>query len=159
MTKRLIAVIICVVLCTVCLCGCGSVQGKEINSDLSAVYDDILNNTETPEMVILSEKRMMNNFGIDAAACRQAIVSVCGDSLRTDEIWLVEANSEETANEYLRTAKNRIEQKCAENENYLPEQYAVAKEGKAVQYGAYVAMFVSPESGTMLDIFNAACGK
>lgn len=153
-----VAVVLTIILCATVLFGCGSAK-SEVNVDVSSIYNEILARTETPEMIVLTEKRMMNSYGIDSSSCKQAIVAVCSDSLRTDEIWLIEADTIETAGKYLATAKACIEQKCAANENYLPEQYAVAQKGKTANYGRFVALFVSPEAERMLEIFNSACGK
>ena len=47
------------------------------------------------QMIELDETMLMNFCGIDAADCAQYAASICYDGLRTDEVWVIEAVSEE----------------------------------------------------------------
>ena len=73
-----------------------------------------------------------------------------------DEIWLIEAADEKAAEALLATARSRIEQICTETENYLPDQYAVAKAAQALRIGNSVGLFVSPDAKAMADLFTKA---
>lgn len=137
------------------LSGCGGAE-KAAAADLQAVYNEIGALPELPEMIVLEEKRIDSYYGIDAAACPQIHMAVSGDGLRVDEIWLIEAGSDEDADAIETNAQSRIERLCAETENYLPDQYAVAKEGKVLRQGRCVALFISPEAEAMAEIFEKA---
>ena len=127
-------------------------------ADLQQVYEQICALPEMPEMLLMAEKRISGVYGIDTENCRQAIVAVCGDGLRVDEIWLIEADSEESAEKLMALAEGRIEQICSETENYLPDQYAVAKQAKALRLGCYTALFLSPDAESMEQIFRDSVG-
>ncbi len=127
-------------------------------ADLQQVYEQICALPEMPEMLPMAEKRISSVYGIDTAQCPQAIIAVCGDGLRVDEIWLIEADSEESAEKLLALAEGRIEQVCSETENYLPDQYAVAKQAKALRLGCYTALFLSPDAERMEQIFRDSVG-
>ena len=43
-----------------------------------------------------------------------------------------------------------------EMENYLPDQYAVVQQAKLIREGRLIALFVSPEAGTMEELFLKA---
>ena len=136
------------------LAGCG--QKNAAHADLQAVYDKIGSSIELPEMLALSEKNLENYYGIDPSACKQLIAAISDDGLRVDEIWLIETGSEKEAEALLALARSRIEQICAETENYLPDQYAVAKNAQALRVGASVGLFISPDAREMADIFTKA---
>ena len=136
------------------LAGCG--EKSAAHADLQAVYDKIGSSLELPEMLPLSEKNLENYYGIDVSACKQLIAAISDDGLRVDEIWLIETGSEKEAEALLALARSRIEQICAETENYLPDQYAVAKNAQAIRIGASVALFISPDAKEMADIFTKA---
>lgn len=124
------------------------------HADLQEVYGKILELPEMPEMISLSEKRIESYYGIDTASCPQAIVAICGDGLRVDEIWLIEAPSEKEAEHILDLASKRVGQVCDETENYLPEQYAVAQQARTLRTGCYVALFLSPDAEAMDEILQ-----
>ena len=135
------------------LSACG---GSPAAADLSAVYDSISDSLALPEMLVLPEKRVQTYYGFDPAACKQLLVAVSGEGLRVDEIWLIEAADAKTAEAILASARSRIEQVCAETENYLPDQYAVAKGAEALRVGNSVGLFLSPDAKAMAELFTKA---
>lgn len=149
-TKALLLIALCVM--PLFTAGCG--QEKALHADLQAVYDEIAKLPEQPEMLPLSAKKLSSYYGIDADSCPQAIAAVCGDGLRVDEIWLFEASSEEQAEQILSVAQSHVEQVCSETENYLPDQYAVAKQARALRIGSSTALFISPDAEAMEEIFR-----
>ena len=134
--------------------GCGNKSAG--TADLQQVYDGLGSHVELPEMLVLNEQRIRNYYGIDPESCRQCILAVSDDGLRVDEIWLIEAGDEKSAEELLAAARSRIEQVCRETQDYLPEQHAVAKDAQALRVGSSVALFISPDAKEMADIFTKA---
>ena len=125
-------------------------------ADLSAVYDSISDSLVLPEMLVLPEKRVQSYYGFDPAVCKQLLVAVSDEGLRVDEIWLIEAADAKTAEAILAAARSRIEQICSETENYLPDQYAVAKGAEALRIGNSVGLFLSPDAKAMAELFTKA---
>ena len=153
-TKRILPLLLALAL--VLLTACGASAPKEINADLNQVYAQLGEKLELPEMLLLSEKKILDYTGLDPAACSQALVAICGEGLRVDEIWLVEAADEDGAKAVQDLARARVEQICAETQDYLPDQYAVAKEARIVTVGRFVALFVSPDAAEMENLFRQA---
>ena len=136
------------------LSGCGSKSAG--SADLQQVYDGFVSRELLPEMLLLNEQRVRSYYGIDPGACKQCILAVSDDGLRVDEIWLIEAADEKAAEELLAMARSRIEQVCAEQKEYLPDQYAVAKTAEALRVGSNVALFISPAAKEMAQLFTKA---
>ena len=80
----------------------------------------------------------------------------CEDGLRIDEIWLVETKDENEAKRIEEMAKKRVEQLMQETENYLPDQYAVAKQAEIMRKGKLIALFLSPDAAKMASLFKNA---
>ena len=135
------------------LAACG---GADKTADLEKVYGQLEEQLTLPEMIRLAPAKLQRSYGIDGEACPQAVVAICGEGLRVDEIWLIEAADEDAAQAILALAENRVAQVCAETENYLPDQYAVAKDARTVRIGRYVALFISPDAEQMESIFRKA---
>ena len=150
-SKRILLLLIAAALLVIT--GCGS---KVPQADMQKVWDSIRGEVQPAPMRALSEKRMMDRYGLDAAVLPQAIVMVSEDSLRVDEVWLIEAASETEARELAEAAENYIRQVCAETKDYSPEQYAVAEKGQVVTSGPYVGLFISPEADAMAEILEKA---
>ncbi len=134
--------------------GCGGKNAEPV--DLQGVWDAIQESAELPAMRPMSEKRMMDRHGLDASALPQALVMMCEDALRVDEVWLVETADDAAAKELAASAEGYIRQICAEQKDYSPEQYAVAEKGRVVVKGPYVGLFISPDSDRMAEIMEDA---
>ena len=89
--------LICVLLGLVLLLGITGCQGETVNMDMPTVYADICKTVQVPQMLELNESLMLDYCGIKAADVKQAVVVICADSLRTDEIWLLEATDADAA--------------------------------------------------------------
>lgn len=133
---------------------CGSAAGGD--ADLSALYAQMEEKFTLPAMSALSERQLERYYGIDTAACPQLVVMQCDDGLRVDEIWLIQAADEGAAEQLLALAQSRLDQLAAETENYLPEQYAVVRDSRALRVGSYVALLISPDAAEMEELFRGA---
>lgn len=142
------------------LAACGGKPGGEtpVQMDLNAVYASISQTVQIPEMLELNQDLMLDYCGIHPETVKRAKVLICEDSLRTDEIWLVEAVDEAAAKTVAELATKRLEKKGEESITYSPEQYAVVEKAELVQHGRYVGLFVSPDSAEMAKLFRSAAG-
>ena len=85
--KRIVALLLAVLMLSLTACGGSKEEVKNI--DLQGVYEEMA--ALMPEMLPMDETMMLNFCGIEADMCKQAVVSVCFDGLRADEVWLIEA--------------------------------------------------------------------
>jgi len=153
MMKRLLLIFVCMVL----LMGFAACQ-KEKNLNMEDVYSKMCKAATLPPMLELDQDLMLDYCGIKVDDTKQAKVLICEDSLRTDEIWLVEANDENTAKQIKELADKRLKAKAAESETYSPEQYAVVQKAELIQTGNYVALIVSPDSAVLAQTFRQEAG-
>ncbi len=150
---RKLNVILLLILCLGLLtAACG--QAAPARADLQQLYDRFASDPEMPEMLTLSAKQAERSSGLELGDCPQAIVAICDDGLRVDEIWLIEAENAEKAGAILEIAKSHVEQICSETENYLPDQYALARDARIVQVGRTVALLLSPQAADMEQAFR-----
>ena len=146
------------------LIACGNDKNEDttptIKQDLQMadVYDKLSAAAQIPEMLQLQESMMLDYCGIDAAKTKQAVVMICADSLRTDEIWLLEAVDEAAAKELADAANERLRKKGEESITYSPEQYAVVQKAQLIQAGNYVVLIVSPDVDTLAATFRQEAG-
>lgn len=124
--------------------------------DLQALYETML--TEMPAMMPMSEDMMLNYCGIFPEDCAQAVAAICQDGMRADEIWLIEAASEESLVKLKATAESRLKAKGEETVSYSPEQYKVVEKGQILTDGLYLVLIVTPEVDAVVEIFREAIG-
>lgn len=151
--------LVCVLLGLVLLLGIAGCQSEAVNMDMPAVYADICGAVQVPQMLELNESLMLDYCGIKAEDVKQAVVVICADSLRTDEVWLLEAVDADAASRLMTLAENRLTKKGEESITYSPEQYKVVEKAQLIQKGNCIALLVSPDSEAMAQVFNQAAGK
>ena len=100
----------------------------------------------------------MNFCGIDPADCKQSIVAICGNSLRADEIWLIEAKDAEALARIQSAAQTRLTAKDQESITYSPEQNAVVKKAETIVCNNYFVLVVSPDVTVLADMVRTAAG-
>ena len=134
-------------------------QPKEIKQlDMKVAYQTLEGAVQLPAMLTLDESLMLDYCGISSEKVKQAVVAICEDSLRTDEIWLLEAVSEDAAKDLMDAANNRLKKKGEESITYSPEQYAVVQKAQLLQFEKYVVLFVSPDAEALANAFRQELG-
>lgn len=126
--------------------------------NLAETYTAITANANMPDMYNVTAEQMLDLYGIRAEYCSQAVVYLCVNSLRTDEIWLLEAKDAAAMETLKGLVNSRIEQKDAESITYSPEQNAVVKAAQIIEAGNYLVMIVSPDAAAIADAFRTAAG-
>ena len=151
--KKYIAMLLAIVM--LCMTGCGGKDaGSDVSMDVQSVYDSMV--SVLPEMLPMDETMMLNFCGIEADMCAQAVVSVCFDGLRADEVWLIEAKDAASLKTLQELAQSRLDRKGEESITYSPEQYEVVQKAQVITAGNYLAVLVSPDVQKLADIFNQA---
>ena len=152
--KKMIALLLALVMIMgLVACG-GKDTGSNIEVDVQSVYDSMVG--VMPEMLVMDEMMMLNFCGIEADMCQQAVVSVCFDGLRADEIWLIEAKNADGLKQLESLAQSRLERKGEESITYSPEQYEVVQDAEVITAGNYLVVIVSPDVADLVEIWNQA---
>lgn len=151
-----IAATILALLCLLSLAACGKDTAEDAPAvtDMNQMYEKIAQTVTMPEMLKLDESMMLDYCGIRQEDVKQAVVTICADSLRTDEVWLLEATDADAVKRLMELADKRLTKKGEESITYSPEQYAVVEKAQLVQKGNYIALLVSPDSAAMADVFG-----
>ena len=106
------------------------------------------------EMMTLTEADMSDIYGIEAADMKQFAAAVNGSGIKADEIVLVEAVDSDAAGRVKQALDNRLQSKLNELENYLPEEYAVAKACSVNATGNFVSMIVAPNAADLVKLYQ-----
>lgn len=163
MKKRMILLVMILLLI---LTGCGAetaptetTAAEPVTLNMQELYNSLSTLDTIPEMLPLEPDMQLNFCGIDATDCLQSVVAICADSLRADEIWLIEAADEAALERIQNLAQVRLNAKAEEAENYSPEQYAVIQEAQQITIGNYYVLLVSPKANALAEAVRNAAGN
>lgn len=155
--KKLIALFLSMLL-VLSFSGCGSSSSVETEPaepvNLAELYEGF--SATLPSMFLADADTMMNFMGICTEDCTQAVVALCADGLRTDEVWLLEAKSEDALTKLKQLAENRIQAKADETVSYSPDQYKVVEKAELLVHDLYLALLISPDVDALKAEFEAA---
>lgn len=143
MKKGIALILVCLLL----LAGCGQKAPEAV--DLQALYSTLT--ASMPELLTLDADMQLNYLGIRSEDCVTAITGVCADSMRVDELWLVEAKDVKTLEMLKGMAQVRLESQAEVCESYAPDQYAVVKEGQILTFGNYLVLLISPDAAALAE--------
>lgn len=125
---------------------------KPVEMAVADIYSQLGDKIALPEMLTVNEAMLLDFCGIEEKDRKSAVVAICADSLKTDEIWVIEATDEAAAERIAGLAKARLKKKGEESITYSPEQYAVVEKAQLLQNGNHVILLVSPD---VEDLANA----
>lgn len=155
--KKITVLLLCAVL-LISLAACGGGSDTNVTLDVNEAYTRLTQAATLPEMLELDAGLMLDYCGIKEADVTAAKVLICADSLRTDEIWLVQAKDAAAADAIVKLAEKRLTKKGEESITYSPEQYAVVEKAELLRQGNFVALIVSPDVAPLADAFRQYAG-
>lgn len=131
---------------------------KPVEMSVADIYTQLGEKIVLPEMLTVNEAMILDFCGIEENDRKNAVVAICADSLKTDEIWVIEAKDEAAAERIVELAKARLKKKGEESITYSPEQYAVVEKAQLLQNGNHVVLLVSPEVQPLATVLEAITG-
>lgn len=152
--KKIISLALALIM-LLALCACGQEEAPAAKKvELQPIYDSFA--SSLPDMMVMDETTRLNLLGVKAEDCAQVICAVAAVGLQADEVWLIEASSEEALANLKTLAENRLNAKKEETSFYSPDQFAICEDGRILSEGLYLAFIVSPEADTLEAAFIEA---
>ena len=156
--KRFLSVVALLAL-VMSLAACGGQEAPApVQMRSQEIYTQLEQQKIKSAMLTLNEGLMLDLCGIRAEDVKQAVVAICEDSLRTDEVWVVEAADEAAAQRIAELAKKRLTKKGEESITYSPEQYAVVEKAQLLQNGNFVILLVAPNVSDLVSALQSITG-
>lgn len=131
---------------------------KPVEMAVADIYTQLDDKIALPEMLTVNEGMILDFCGVEEKDRKSAVVAICADSLKTDEIWMIEAKDEAAADRIVDLAKARLKKKGEESITYSPEQYAVVEKAQLLKNGDYVILLVSPNAEAMVTALEEITG-
>ena len=160
--KKTVAIVVCLMLALLA-CGCSNNSSNaSLSSDegLKAIMQSIKDQiTLSDDMMTVSDSsKLLDYYGIESSTVKDFQVMMNSSGVEQDEIVMIEAIDEDSANIIAEKLNARLEDKKNQMKNYLPDQYAMLQKCSVEQKGLYVYMFLSDDAKTMQNIFNSYFG-
>ena len=153
--KRLIfPVLAAVMILGLAACG-GNKESSGADFQVQDAMDAMLERAGADDMMTLSERDMLEFYGIRAEDMEQFSAAITFTGISAKEIVLVKAADEDAAQRVLERLDKRVANRMAEFKNYLPDQFdIIANHSQVSRDGVYVSLIISDELEELSKIYS-----
>lgn len=153
MTKRILVVLVATVILLLGSMGC---QKAPAVIDGEALYQQMNDLGQFPEMVRRGGNDVYDYYGIDPAQCKQLVNYAAADGLMTDEFLFVETNETAYAEEVEGLLKEQIAYRAKTYREYMPAEYPKISNARIERNGNYVLVIVAEDTTPMYRLYTDA---
>lgn len=146
--------ICCLLLALLLLTGCGGTKTEAKMLDLEGLYAQM--EGSFPEMFELGDAERLDFLGLKTEDYTEAVTAVCADSMRADEIWLINAKDGEALKRIEAKAQNRLAVRIEEAKAYSPEQTKILEDAVTMTQGSYFILIVSADAQKLAELVKNA---
>lgn len=136
------------------IAACGGGQ-KQADMNVQEVMDALLEQAPIEGGIALTQDDMLNFYGIQEEDMKSFAADLAADGITAQEIVLVEAASEDSAEEVEAKLQSRLDARRNEFNGYLPDQYAVVEKSEVKRDGVYVRLIISPQQEELVKLYNS----
>lgn len=152
MMKKYFAVVLAGAL-SLSLCACGGQKEEAAQFSVQTVMDDMMTQVTVDDPFVMNENDLLDFFGIKEGDLEEFAAVTCGNGISAQEIVLVKAVDEDSAETVQEKLDNRLESRAAQAKDYLPEEYEIIQACETTRHGVYVSMIVHPEHESLEELY------
>ena len=121
-----------------------------------SIYEAIGQQVELPSMIEGDDSFISNYYGINPADLDGYVFASAEEATLADSVIIMKAKSEDAVANLTASLNTVIEQKAAEMENYLPEQYDIVVKSSVKTEGTYVYLVISEDADSIEAVIQDA---
>ncbi len=121
---------------------------------LTGIYEEITQAVELNSPMEVPEEFISNYFGIDVSAAEEYLFVMSEMATSAETIVIMKPGSADRQS-VADSLQQVIDQKAAEMENYLPDQYDIVSGSSVEECGDYIYLVISENADTIKDIIEA----
>ncbi len=122
---------------------------------ISEIYDEITKNVELISPVEMDDEFISNYYGIEPDTLEEYVFSMSEDATSAETVVIMKAKDEASVADIEAALSTVIDEKRAEMENYLPEQFEIVDKSSVDSKGSYVWLVISQNKDAILEIIEA----
>ena len=126
----------------------------EADISMAELYNIISESVELVNPMEIPEDFLENYYGIDVATLADYACYMSETAISAETLFMIKAQNEEDAKTITEIVNTVKEEKAAEMEDYLPEQFAIVNSGLIESYGNYVWLVISENADKINSIIE-----
>ncbi len=130
-------------------------KAAEEPKSIDEIYDEITKNVELISPVEMDDDFISNYYGIEPDTLEEYVFSMSEDATSAETVVIMKAKDEASVADIEAALSTVIDEKRAEMENYLPEQFEIVDKSSVDSKGSYVWLVISQNKDAILEIIEA----
>ncbi len=151
--------------------GCGEKSGETVServtestqeeagaADVSvqSVYEAVGAAVELPSMIEGDDDFISNYYGIDPVDLEEYVFAEAEDATLASAVIIMKVKSSDAAERIVGSLNTVINQKAAEMQDYIPEQYEIVANSSVKTEGLYVYLVIAENAGDIESVIQSA---
>ncbi len=151
--------------------GCGEKSGETVpervtetiqeeagaaNVSVQSVYEAVGAAVELPSMLEGDDAFISNYYGIDPADLEEYVFAEAEDATLATAVIIMKVKSEDAVERIVSSLNTVINQKAAEMQDYIPEQYTIVADSSVKTAGLYVYLVIAENAGDIEAVIQSA---
>ena len=160
--KKIVSILIALLIaCSFAACSGGSDNETPDNNnaavevDLAAVKAQMIQELSPADYIEIQAEALLNLYGIAAEDIESAACYTTMDGAFPEEVVMIKAKDADALKKIEEKMNNRIAEVKVQSQSYDAENYAIAQKSEVQKNGNYIAMFLSPDYDSLVEIFNS----
>lgn len=118
------------------------------------VYQKIEQEVSLQSPACMDEDFISNYYGMDTGALEEYVFSISEDAAQAETVIIMRVKDAADAEEIADSLQAVVEEKKAEMENYIPEQFAIVEKSEVVIKDNYVWLVISENENAITDVIE-----
>jgi len=127
---------------------------EEAGISMAELYDIISENVQLIDPMELTDDFLENYYGIDITSLEDYACYMSETAISAETLFMIKAQSESDAGVIAEIVNFVKEEKAAEMEDYLPEQFEIVDASKVMSDGKYVWLVISENADKINSIIE-----
>ena len=141
--------------------GCGEKSGETVSESVKdvsvqSVYEAVGAAVELPSMIEGDDNFISNYYGIDPADLEEYVFAEAEDATLASAVIIMKVKSEDAVERIVDSLNTVINQKSAEMQDYIPEQYEIVADSSVKTEGLYVYLVIAENAGDIESVIQSA---
>lgn len=120
------------------------------------IYKSVEESVQLPSMVEGDDDFISNYYGIDPANLDSYVFASAEDATLATSVIIMKAKSEDAVGTLESSLNTVKDQKAAEMQGYIPEQYDIVADSSVKTEGLYVYLVIAEDAGDIESVISAA---
>ena len=135
--------------------GCGGKSGKT-DVSVQSVYEAVGAAVELPSMIEGDDNFISNYYGIEPTDLEEYIFAEAEDAALASAVIIMKVKSEDAVDQIVDSLNTVINQKAAEMQDYIPEQYEIVADSSVKTEGLYVYLVIAENADEIESVIQSA---